>query len=142
MSSTSVARMLGFAGLLPFYGFLLGYGLLEDWPRALSKQGFVIYSLAILAFLAGTQWRPHATGRGQVARLLVSNGLVVYAVVAVLTAQVFLAACLLLLGYLALLWYERHMDGTSGWYPTLRWQLTLLVAIAHAVFAVMQIAGA
>lgn len=144
MTTQSMARWLGFLGLVPFYGFLLGFALLEDWPRALSKQGFVIYSLAILSFLGGTQWRPALVNNSaeSLSRLIVSNGIVIYAVIAVLTAQVFLAGLLLMLGYLALLWYERRIDGRSGWYPALRWQLTFGVVIAHLGFAVLQVIGA
>ena len=144
MTTQSMARLLGAAGLIPFYAFLLGYGLLEDWPRALSKQGFIIYSLAILSFLGGAQWRPALAGNnpGSLSRLVVSNGVVIYAVIAVLTAQVFLAALLLMFGYLALLWYERRIEGKQGWYPTLRWQLTLGVVVAHLCFVIMQAVGA
>ena len=56
MSNRAVMLMLGYAGLLPFYGFLLGIWLLQDWPAAVSVQGFVVYSLAILSFLGGTLW--------------------------------------------------------------------------------------
>ncbi|MEE4203363.1 MAG: DUF3429 domain-containing protein [Halieaceae bacterium] len=144
MTISTMARLLGYSGLIPFYAFLLGYGLLEDWPRALSKQGFIVYSLAILSFLGGAQWRPalDKAQAGSVARLIVSNGIVIYAVIAVLTAQVFLAAVLLMLGYIALLWYERRIEITSGWYPALRWQLTAGVVVAHLCFAAMQVLGA
>ena len=56
MQNRPVMLMLGYAGLLPFYAFLLGAWQLRDWPAAISVQGFVIYSLAILCFLAGTLW--------------------------------------------------------------------------------------
>ena len=54
MLNRTVMLGLGYAGLLPFYGFLAGAWFLEDWPGAVSVQGFVIYSLGILCFLAGT----------------------------------------------------------------------------------------
>ena len=47
MRNRTVMLGLGYAGLLPFYGFLAGAWLLSDWPGALSVQGFVIYSLGI-----------------------------------------------------------------------------------------------
>ena len=56
MSSRVTTQLLGYSGLLPFFGFCVGFSLMEDWPRSLSIQGFVIYSLAIFAFLAGALW--------------------------------------------------------------------------------------
>ena len=50
MSSRLMTQLLGYAGLLPFFGFCFGFATLEDWPRSLSIQGFVIYSLAIFCF--------------------------------------------------------------------------------------------
>jgi len=137
MRDRLTARALGFAGLIPFYGFLAGFAWSKDYPQAFSVQGFVTYSLAIFCFLAGSLWG-HARQRhdaGVPLRLVVSNGLVLFAVASMLTAQAMLAALLLMLGYIALLWYERRVDGTEGWYPQMRWQLTLGVVVAHLLYA-------
>jgi len=104
----------------------------------------LIYSLAILSFLGGAVWgyaRTFPDGQ-QVTRLLVSNGIVVFAVCCLLTAQTTVAATSLLLGYLALLWFERAVDGREGWYPRMRWRLTVGVVIAHVGYGLLQIAGA
>ena len=127
MSNRAVMLMLGYAGLLPFYGFLIGIWLLQDWPSAVSVQGFVIYSLAILSFLGG-----------MMARLLVSNGVVIFAVAAVLTAKAWLASVALMCGYLALLWYERGTEMLPNWYGIMRHNLTVGVVIAHGLFFVLQ----
>tara|TARA_B110000503_G_C6939309_1_gene326204 strand:- start:185 stop:628 length:444 start_codon:yes stop_codon:yes gene_type:complete len=136
MQAKLTARILGVAGLAPFYLFLLGFWLTEDYPRSLSVQGFVIYSLGILCFLSGALWggAKVLSPREQPLRLLISNGVVVFAVASVLTAQVMIAAGLLMLGYLALLWYERNLDDTSGWYAQLRFQLTAGVVVAHVLY--------
>ena len=141
MSVKAVTRSLGFAGLLPFYGFVAGAFWFEDYPQALSVQGFVLYSLAILCFLSGALWGQARASEpaGQIWRLVVSNGVVIFAVASLLTAQVFLASVLLMLGYLALLWYERSVDEQRGWYAVMRLQLTLGVVFAHLLFAVLQI---
>jgi hypothetical protein len=133
--------MLGYAGLAPFLGFAAGFAFLQDWPQALSKQGFVIYSLAILSFLGGTQWRAglDEDNPEALARLLVSNGIVIFAVVAVLTAQVFIAVVLLMLGFLALLWYERRLNDAAPWYRTLRWRLTAGVVASQLLFLLLLI---
>ena len=139
MSNRAVMLMLGYAGLLPFYGFLLGIWLLQDWPAAVSVQGFVVYSLAILSFLGGTLWgRVQSLEKPMMARLLLSNGVVVFAVAAVLTAKAWLAAVALMCGYLALLWYERGTEVLPQWYGVMRRNLTLGVVIAHGLFFTLQ----
>lgn len=129
-------RGLGFCGLLPFLLFVLGIWFLRDYPRALSQQGFVIYSLAILCFLAGSLWGTamQRQGTDKLLRLVVSNGIVIFAALSVLTAQAVVAAALLALGYLATLWYERGSGSRSGWYASLRLQLTLLVVALHIAY--------
>lgn len=136
MQAKLTARSLGFAGLAPFYLSLLGFWLTEDYLRSVSVQGFIIYSLAILCFLSGALWGSvkNLPSPEQSARLLISNGLVIFAVASVLTAQAVVAAALLMLGYLALLWYERNVDEPSGWYARMRWQLTAAVVLAHLLY--------
>ena len=139
MQNRAVMLGLGYAGLLPFYGFLLGAWLLEDWAGAVSVQGFVIYSLGILCFLGGTIWgRVQLEHEPVVARLLISNGLVLFAVAAVLTAKAWLAAIALMSGYLALLWFERGAETLPDWYAAMRRNLTLGVVLAHGLFFVRQ----
>ena len=135
MRNRTVMLGLGYAGLLPFYGFLAGAWLLSDWPGALSVQGFVIYSLGILCFLGGTLWgRVQTDEEPLIARLLISNGIVLFAVAAVLTAKAWLAAVALMGGYLALLWYERAAENLPIWYAAMRRNLTLGVVLAHGLF--------
>ncbi|EED35113.1 conserved hypothetical protein [Luminiphilus syltensis NOR5-1B] len=143
MHAKLTARTLGFAGLIPFYAFLAGIYWYEDYPRALSVQGFVVYSLAILCFLSGSVWghaRTQSVGE-QPIRLLVSNGLVIFGVAAVLTAQAMIASLLLMLGFIGLLWYERNVDGTGTWYAAMRTQLTVGVVIAHLLYIALHMSG-
>jgi hypothetical protein len=72
------------------------------------------------------------------ARLLVSNGVVLFAVAAVLTAKIWLAAVALMGGYLALLWYERGAESLPVWYRAMRRNLTFGVVLAHGLFFVLQ----
>ena len=139
MQNRTVMLGLGYAGLLPFYGFLAGAWLLTDWPGAVSVQGFVMYSLGILCFLGGTIWgRVQSVEEPLMARLLISNCVVLFAVTAVLTAKVWLAAVALMGGYLALLWYERGAENLPGWYAAMRRNLTLGVLLAHGLFFAQQ----
>ena len=82
MSSRITTQLLGYSGLLPFFGFCIGFSVMEDWPRSLSIQGFVIYSLAIFAFLAGALWgqEQRVESASSVSTLVVSNGLVLFGI--------------------------------------------------------------
>ncbi len=144
MSRVVTSQWLGYLGLIPFLGFCAGFYWLEDWPRSVSVQGFVIYSLAIFCFLAGALW-----GQAQqsdealsVPTLLISNGLVLFAVTALLTAQTMLASVLLALGYLALLWFELRTSSQERWYLVMRKRLTLGVFAAHLIYVSLHISGA
>lgn len=132
-----LTQSLGYAGLLPFAGFALGLWLLEGYVHALSMQGFLVYSLAILCFLAGSLWgsAPQHAERARIPRLLVSNGVVIFAVLAFLTAQPLIAAMLLMLGHLAQLWYELNTLAKELWYRRLRTRLTLVAVGLHLVYA-------
>ncbi len=128
--------LLGLAGLLPFIATSLGFLVFDDLLRALSQRAFLLYSTAILCFLAGTLWgetlpRPQS---GQRATILVSNGVVLFAVTAMLTAQPLVAAIMLMLGHLAQLWYERESLHRPYWYLKLRTGLSLTAAACHGVF--------
>jgi hypothetical protein len=136
MSPPRIMQLLGAAGLLPFIGAALGVMFLDDLLLAVSQRAFLLYSTAILCFLAGTLWgetlpEPQP---GQGATILVSNGVVLFAVFAMLTAQPLLAALLLMLGHLAQLWYERQSLRRALWYTRLRTWLTLIAVVAHLMF--------
>lgn len=132
-----LTRSLGYAGLLPFAGFALGVWVLDGYVQALSMQGFLVYSLAILCFLAGSLWgsAPLYAESARLPRLLVSNGVVLFAVLGFLTAQPLIAAVLLMLGHLAQLWYELNTLARGQWYRTLRTRLTLMAVVFHGVYA-------
>ena len=116
---------------------------MEDWPRSLSIQGFVIYSLAIFAFLAGALWgqEQRVESASSVSTLVVSNGLA-FGVASILTAQAMMASVFLMLGYIALLWYEVRISQLEVWYRLMRVRLTAGVVIAHLLFLALHITGA
>lgn len=142
MHYRSLMQLLGYAGLTPFIAAAVGVFLLTGYPQALAQQAFVIYSLAILCFLAGTLWGSaiHYPEKPKFLRLLISNGIVVFAVLSVLTAQQVLAAMLLMLGYISTLWYERGSSSARGWYARLRARLTWVAVGLHLVYAAAMIA--
>ncbi len=137
MTSRGLMQGLGYAGLLPFAFFALGAWSFDGYLQTLSHQGFVIYSLVILCFLAGSLWGTAMTydGAAKLQRLVVSNGLAVFAALSVLTAQLLVASLLLMLGHLAVLWYERNTSRAWGWYGRLRTQLTSVAVVLHLIYA-------
>lgn len=136
MRSRTLMHLLGYAGLAPFAAAVYGTFFFNDYPGALARQTFVIYSLAILCFLAGTLWGSamHYPEKPKILRLVISNGIVIFAVLGILTAQPVMAACLLMLGYMAILWYERNSSGTRGWYPDLRARITWVAVGLHLLY--------
>ncbi|WP_439100882.1 DUF3429 domain-containing protein [Congregibacter sp.] len=135
--SMRLMQALGIAGLTPFIAASLGVMFLDDLLLALSQRSFLLYSTAILCFLGGTLWGetlPEPTV-GQGAAIFISNGIVLFAVLAMLTAQPLLAALLLMLGHLALLWYERQLPHRAPWYTRMRSWLTFTAVITHLMFA-------
>ena len=138
MAPQGLMRTLGALGLLPFFATALGTMFLSDLLLALSQRAFLIYSLAILCFLAGTIWGERiADGeKRELAPLLISNGVVLFAVFAILTAQPLVAALLLMVGHLAQFWYERSLPQRSVAYTRMRGWLTAGAAVAHLMFAI------
>ena len=127
---------LGYAGLSPFLAFTIGVWFLDNYLAALSLRGFILYSLAILCFLGGTLWGSamQRSDEAKLPLLLISNGIVVFAVVAVLVSQPVVCAFLLMLGQLATLWYERSSSEQRGWYLQLRSRLTTAAVGLHLLF--------
>lgn len=138
MHSRTLVQLLGYAGLLPFAAGAIGTLVLQDDAWNFARHAFMVYSLAILCFLAGTLWgsaidypQPQ-----KMRRLLISNGIVIFAVTGILTDRQWLAALLLILGYLAVLWYEQGSKGSVGWYMGLRARLTWVAVATHLLYIV------
>ncbi|KZX51354.1 hypothetical protein A3709_11090 [Halioglobus sp. HI00S01] len=136
MSTRSLMASLGYAGLIPFYGSA-GWALTglpgADWAIEL----FIVYAVAILAFLGGTLWG-YAVQVGPDSkrlRLVLSNAAVLFAVVAALVGSPLVSISMLALGQVLVLMYERSGRDSRDWYIRLRTRLTLGVLPAHGVAA-------
>jgi hypothetical protein len=133
--SPRTARVLGYAGLIPFVlAALMIHG--PGPGAALAAQVFVAYGATILAFLGGIQWglalspdSEHPTERAVVGVL---PSLVAWLALLVPTAT---ATIVLAGGFAALLLWERARSPVTGtpWYAGLRARLTLAVLACHAV---------
>ena len=137
MAPKALMRALGVLGLVPFFAAALGVMFLDELLHALSQRAFLVYSLAILCFLAGTLWGEVLGSSGSTAAsVLVSNGVVLFAVSATLTAQPLVAALLLMLGHIAQLWYEANLTWRARWYTRMRGWLSGGAVLAHLMFVV------
>lgn len=126
---------LGYAGLTPFYGFAALAWFSGPGVQQLALQGFTLYALAILSFLAGSLWGSAnvRVGPDKISRLLVSNIATVMGVAVLIVLSPILAVAALALLHLGLLYYEAaHAAGS--WYLELRRRLTWCSMPAYLVF--------
>ena len=130
---------LGYAGLAPFYGFAGMTWVMDPGMQQWALQGFTLYSLAILSFLAGSMWGSAnvRVGADKASRLLVSNVVTVMGVAMLISFSPILAAALLALLHLILLYYE-IAHSSDGWYLQLRRRLTWLSMPAYLMFLLSQ----
>ena len=136
--------MVGLSRPDPLSRFLCRLLLVRRLATIGIGSGLCYLLLAIFCFLAGALW-----GQAQrsdealsVPTLLISNGLVLFAVTALLTAQAMLASVLLALGYLALLWFDLRTSSQERWYLVMRKRLTLGVFAAHLIYVSRYISAA
>ena len=132
--------VLGYAGLTPFYGFAALAWLLDPGAQQLARQGFTLYALAILSFLAGSLWGSAnvRVGGDKTSRLLISNVVTLMGVMVLIVVNPVLAAALLALLHLGLLYYEIS-HSSAGWYLQLRRRLTWLSMPAYVMFLASQL---
>lgn len=134
------ARVLGYAGVLPFLAPIVVVGLAGADLEAQAVRAFVSYGAVILSFLGGIRW-------GLVSRLQPVPAMsLVLAVLPSLWAFGLLAgfegraACWgLLAGFLAMgvADWRQPAQGSAKWMMSLRAQLTLAVIACHAVMILM-----
>ena len=56
LNPKNIINWLGYLGLIPFFVLSSGCWFLSGWLRERVSDGFLLYSLGILCFLAGTLW--------------------------------------------------------------------------------------
>jgi hypothetical protein len=139
-----VWQLLGYLGLIPFILFLwLFDNHIQDLPIK-PQQAFVFYSATILSFVAGSLWRRDNSLSSKKLQLI-SNAFCLYAFTCLLL-PLYMALLLLPLGYLLilsaeyiLLLQEEHLDFDKEkdilikHYFTMRFILTMIVSLLHAV---------
>lgn len=145
MQPPRAATLLGYAGLLPFFGLA---GLAIWGPPALSQiasSGLLVYGVAILSFMGGCRWGFAAAGLGRGATISAFAVAVAPALVgwAALWARPILSDAvvsgLLVLSLAALLisdlWAART-GAAPDWWPALRVPLTIGACLSLTAFGV------
>ena len=161
LANPELAALLGYLGSLPFIllaGLMAnahfnGAGLQSAAVLGLyAPYVFIAYSAVILSFLSGALWERERSRLAEPNRLasvtiLFSNFIALSAWACLLLIYVapimtLFAVCLLLAGFLSLLWVERltavaEMIGSSYW--SMRLRITLLVVSLHALVAALML---
>ncbi|MFT6895848.1 MAG: hypothetical protein ACJA13_000245 [Paraglaciecola sp.] len=127
-------QILGYLGLLPFMACLY-LGTQTTVLGIDAKQAFIAYSAVILSFIAGSLWnaqhQPHHTRQH-----VISNVFSLIAFISILVGGAF-AIAILAVSYLLLFAYENKLvkqckpGNLKGDYITMRFWLTLSVALLH-----------
>jgi hypothetical protein len=156
----NLTAMLGDLGSLPFIllaGLMANAHFNGPGLQSASVLGlyapyvFIAYSAVILSFLSGALWersRLAEPDRLASVTILFSNFIALSAWACLLLIYVapimtVFAVCLLLAGFLSLLWVERltgaaDVIGSSYW--SMRLRITILVVLLHALVAAMMFA--
>jgi hypothetical protein len=159
LAKYSLTSLLGDLGSLPFIllaGLMASAHFNGPGLQSASVLGlyapyvFIAYSAVILSFLSGALWeRSRLAEPNRLASLtiLLSNFIALSAWACLLLIYVapimtVFAVCLLLAGFLSLLWVERltgaaELIGSSYW--SMRLRITILVLLLHALVAAMML---
>lgn len=126
-----LSNRFGYAGLLPFLAMALLAVLGFSW----GYDGFKVYSIVILAFMAGACWGVEQAHPHHMAKLplTVSIAVSLVALGAYFLPMLF-ALATLLIGYWVLLWVERDplfQKVYSTSYRRLRYVLSAVVTVLH-----------
>jgi len=138
----STAKLLGYAGLIPFITFSTGCWVpLPYVTDALSV--LIAYAAVILSFMGAIHWgvAMSATGKKRSQYLVISVVPALAAWMALIISAI-PALAILLLGFIALYLYDSAVAeslGLPAWYVPMRGTLTLVVTLclAAASFSVI-----
>ena len=138
----STAKLLGYAGLIPFITFSIGCWVpLPYVTDALSV--LIAYAAVILSFMGAIHWgvAMSATGKKHSQHLVISIVPALAAWIALITSAI-PALTILLLGFIALYLYDSAVAESQdlpAWYIPMRRNLTIVVmlCLAGAFFSVI-----
>lgn len=132
------ARLLGFAGLIPFLFCVPGFYFFNDPLHSLSLTGFTTYSAIILSFIGAVHWGYILTENTlNDANLILGIG-VIPALVAWLALLLppLLTLIILVIAFPSLFSYEKYSPLSKimpDWYLGMRLKLTFIVTLLHVL---------
>ncbi|MFT6916808.1 MAG: hypothetical protein ACJAWL_003151 [Motiliproteus sp.] len=159
-----LSSLLGYLGVLPFVlltGLIVNGHFSGQGVQSASLFGlqvfsmFTAYSAVILSFLSGALWERSRLAESKGLTASVTTSLILFSNVIALTSWVCLllisvapimtlvALCLLMAGFLSLLWVE-HSSGktrltSNGSYGAMRLRITITVVLLHALIAALML---
>ncbi|QOL25130.1 DUF3429 domain-containing protein [Thalassotalea sp. LPB0316] len=130
-----IKRILGYLGLLPFLISLAVITQQPDFSLIDGAESFIIYSIVIASFLSGVLWLPNQNCQ----RIDITSNVITVAAFSCFFFPTLLAAIALIIIYIALWRYERHLVASEQItrresYLSLRTQLTFFVVTLHLVY--------
>ncbi|NCP64364.1 MAG: DUF3429 domain-containing protein [Paraglaciecola sp.] len=136
MQITPHARMLGYAGLLPFITLpIIGFLGLHDTDAVVKI--FIQYSAVILAFLGGIHWYDalHRTAKKMQLSVAMLPSLLAWC--CLLMPALDSAIVLLIAGFVGMLFYDLQTLKIDRAYKNLRIQLTTVTVLGHSAMLLM-----
>ena len=130
--NTSIARFLGYSGLIPFVVFsLLCWVPLSLLANPISV--LIAYSAVILSFMGAIHWgcAMNSASEMHARHLIISTLPALIAWIALITPAA-TSLILLMVGFIALYFYDRINEKSQGfptWYLPMRKNLTLVVSL-------------
>lgn len=130
------AKLLGYAGVVPFAALALAHFFASGAVAAHALQGFLAYGAVILSFLGGIRWGVATRfERLQASALVVSVLPSLWAFACLLWPDPVVALWGLLLGFMTLGLADWLLPaaGNSAWMTDLRARLSLAVVACHVL---------
>ena len=132
----TVAKVLGYAGLVPFVVFSIGAWL--PLPYVVHPVDYLVaYAAVILAFMGAIHWGAAMAGKqGLRARYFVASVIPALVAWTTLLMPQSIALLVLLAGFVSLYAFDRatsRLQDFPGWYVPMRLRLTTVVAVCLAV---------
>jgi hypothetical protein len=140
----SPAKLLGYAGVLPFAAFALAHFFGGGEVSEYALRAFLIYSALILSFLGGIRWGVATRFDRLPASALINSVLPsLWAFACLLWPDPGVAVWGLLLGFMTLGMADwlRPAPGSAAWMIGLRLRLSFAVVACHVVLIVSLIAS-
>lgn len=126
------AKILGYAGLVPFVGLALLHLFIQDDTQVQAGKALVAYGAVIISFIGAWHWGAAISGDGRddtARRMLFAVSPALLGWLAILLPLVY-GLLLIISGLLLTLLADSYWSSSHAWYHTLRVRLTLVATLS------------